>query len=265
MKKFISLLIFMSWLATGSALWGQSIVVKGIYQGKDLYVKNPFAPDGVGFCVYDVYVNDRLTRDEVNSSAFAIDFQILGIKIGAPVEITINHKEGCEPLVLNPESIKPHSTFEITDMKIEGTTLKWTAKNERGSLPYIIEQYRWNKWVKAGEVPGDGTDDETTYEFDLDPYFGENKIRIKQTDYTGTPRYSDPLVYNPRTPKVTYSPRKPEKEITFSRPTRYEVFNEYGKLVKTGFGKSVQVDELESGSTYYLNYDNSFGDTFVKK
>ncbi len=26
-------------------------VFTGVYQGKDLYVKNPFSPDGVGFCV----------------------------------------------------------------------------------------------------------------------------------------------------------------------------------------------------------------------
>ena len=265
MRKIIFLPIILFSLTCLSSAWAQPLVVKGIYQGKDLYIKNPFSPEGVGFCVNDVYVNGQLTRDEVNSSAFAIDFQILGIKVGTPIQVIINHKDGCKPMILNPESIKPHSTFEITDIGVEGKTLTWKAKNEQGSLPYVVEQYRWNKWVKAGEVPGDGTADETTYTFELDPYFGENKVRIKQTDYTEKPKYSKIVTYNPGTPKITFSPQKPDAEIRFSGSTRFEIFDIYGNLIKTGLGKSVDVADLKSGATYYLNYDNSFGETFRKK
>ncbi len=265
MRKTSFLVIILFILNSLGSVCAQPLVIKGIYQGKDLYIKNPFAPDGVGFCINDVYVNDQLTRDEVNSSAFAIDFQILGIKVGTPLEVVINHKDGCKPMILNPESIKPHSTYEITDIGVKGKTLTWAAKNERGSLPYVIEQYRWNKWVKAGEVPGDGTADETTYSLDLDPYFGENKVRVKQTDYTGKPKYSKSVTFNPGTSKITFSPQKPDTEIKFSGPTRFEIFDVYGNLVKTGLGKSVDVADLQSGATYYLNYDNSFGETFRKK
>jgi hypothetical protein len=265
MKKFSPLLILFFCCVSAVDAYSESLLLSGVYQGKDLYVKNPFSDDGVGFCVYEVYVNGELTRDEVNSSAFAIDFNVLGIEVGNEVEIIINHKDRCSPLVLNPEAIKPHSTFEVATMEVKNNILNWTSEGESGALPYIVEQFRWNKWVKAGEVMGEGKKETTQYKFELTPHSGENKVRVKQVDYTGKPRYSKAVTYNPGSPVVSFEPKKVADEITFSSPTRYEVFDKYGNLVKTGFGKTINVANLQRGDDYYLNYDNSFGETFKKK
>lgn len=243
---------------------GQSLALSGIYQGKDLYIKNPFAKNGVGFCVTQVHVNGELTRDEINSSAFAIDFNILGVEVGDPIEVIVTYKKGCTPLVLNPESIKPHSTFEISDIEVRNNILSWTATKESGSLPYIVEQFKWNKWVKTGEVQGIGTAESHTYKFELTPYSGENKVRVKQVDYSNKPRYSDAVTYEGKVSKVTFQPQKADDVINFSSSTYYEIFNLYGELIKTGYGKSVDVSNLDKGE-YYLNYDSSFGETFRKK
>ena len=48
-------------------------------------------------------------------------------------EVTLNHKEGCGPLVLNPEAIKPHSTFEIKSLEVDRNTLKWSRSEEHTS------------------------------------------------------------------------------------------------------------------------------------
>ncbi|MCZ4410715.1 hypothetical protein O3Q51_18000 [Cryomorphaceae bacterium 1068] len=264
MKNFFFIILF-AFPGLSSTAQTSALSLKGVYQGKDLYIENPFSDDGVGFCVYEVYVNGELTRDEINSSAFAIDFSILGIERGESVDVILNHKEGCGPLVLNPEAIKPHSTFEIKRIEVTNNTLNWTSKKESGSLPFEIEQFRWNKWVTAGEVKGKGTTGEHEYSFKLEPYSGENKVRVKQIDYTGKPRYSEAVIYNSGISAVTYSPEKPDRSITFSRDTRFEVFDKYGNLVRTGFGRSLDITDLTSGEEYYLNYDNSFGGTFRKK
>lgn len=261
LQGFILLLFLFCSCISG---FSEALVINGIYQGKDLYVKNPFSDDGVGFCVYEVIVNGETTRDEVNSSAFAIDFNILGINSGAELEVIIRHKDGCSPLVLNPEAVKPHSTFKVTDIDVSRNILTWTTTNESGPLPYVVEQFRWNKWVKAGEVQGNGKGG--NYKFKLEPYSGENKIRIKQVDYTGQPRYSEALKYNANLSEVDFNPKqKVEDEIKFTAPTRYEIFDIYGNLVKTGFGISVDVSNLERKQEYYLNYDSSFGETFRKR
>ena len=70
-----------------------------------------------------------------------------------PLNIEIIHKEGCEPIVINPEVLKPISTFELTSITVDkNNVLKWSTTNEAGILPFIIEQYRWNKWVKVGVI-----------------------------------------------------------------------------------------------------------------
>jgi len=43
-----------------------SIVHEGHYQGKNLYVQNPFAGSGVGFCVIKVTVNGDVTTDQIS-------------------------------------------------------------------------------------------------------------------------------------------------------------------------------------------------------
>lgn len=263
MKKLIFFITLITCFS-GSIFAQQNIVLTGIYQGKDLYVKNPFSDDGVGFCVTEVYVNGNITKDEVNSSAFAIDFSIRGIDIGTPVEVMIRHKSGCEPLILNPDALKPHSSFVVKSITVDDNILTWVTTNERGSLPYTIQQYKWNKWVNVGKVRGNGTPGEHSYQFKLTPYSGENKVRVRQVDYTGKPRYSEAVTYNPGVGKVTFEPTRPQDQIVFSDNTQYEIFNKYGNLVKTGYGDQVDVSQLSSGE-YYLNYDASFGETFKKR
>ena len=74
MNKVYSLLTVLA-LSVLSASAGV-IVLEGNYQGKNIYVQNPFASSGVGFCVYEVTINDQTTTDEINSSAFEIDFSL---------------------------------------------------------------------------------------------------------------------------------------------------------------------------------------------
>ena len=60
MKHFISILIFAAFLSKGFAQGGV-IILEGNYQGKNLYVQNPFGSGGVGFCVTEVLVNGNIT------------------------------------------------------------------------------------------------------------------------------------------------------------------------------------------------------------
>lgn len=241
------------------------IVLEGNYQGKNLYIQNPFAGSGVGFCVTEVMVNDRVTTDEFNSSAFEVDFSSLQLTHGERVTVKIKHKDDCKPKVLNPEVLKPKSTFEVVSMKVEKDgTFEWTTKNENGKLPYVVEQFRWNKWVKVGEVEGKGKADVTNYSIKVAPHSGENKFRVKQVDYTGRPKYSEEVKLRSMSPEVSFAPTKVDKEILFTGETMYEIFDMYGNIVKKGFGTKVDVSNLPKGA-YYINYDNKTGDKFIKK
>ena len=242
------------------------IVIEGKYQKRNIYVKNGFGSSGVGFCAYEVAVNGEKTTDEVNSSAFEIDLSLFNFKFGEKVIVEIKHKENCLPLIINPEALKPVATFEIVEMSIDGKgELNWKTKSENGSLPFIIQQFRWNKWVKVGEVQGTGNPEISNYSFQTEPHSGENRYRVKQVGY-GPPRYSQAVSYVANVPSVTMTldNEKNPKLISFSQETLFEVYDLFGTVVKRGFGTSLDVGELKKGK-YYISYDNATAEFSKKK
>jgi hypothetical protein len=248
------------------------LVLEGNYQGKNLYVQNPFASGGVGFCTIKVMVNENVTTDEWNSSAYEIDLSLHKLKIGDAVTIKIEHKEGCVPKVLNPEVLKPKSTFEVIDMQVSPSgKLTWKTTGENGKLPFVIEQNIWNKWIPVGEVDGAGTPGEHSYDFQLTPHSGENKVRVKQVDYTNKPRYSQPKTFtDPSVKAVDFAPKKVKNtplkfvEAGTDKPvkTRFEIYDSYGNIVKKGYADNVDLSGLKAGA-YYINYDNK-NEQFIK-
>lgn len=239
------------------------IVLDGRYQGKNLYVQNAFSESGVGFCVTEVRVNGELTTDEWNSSAFEVDFLGRQLKLGDPVKIEIRHKDACKfPVrVLNPEVIKPTSTFKVSAMTVDKISgkLTWSTTGETGELTFIVEQFRWNKWVKVGTVRGKGIPTKCDYQLMLHPHSGQNKVRVKQIDYSG-PRYSTVHTFRTIIPELQFAPKKVEDEIIFTDnelnevETMYEIYDEYGNLVMKGFASRVDASGVKRG-VYYINFD----------
>ena len=240
------------------------IVLEGHYQGKNLYVQNPFAGSGVGFCTFEVTINGEVTTDEVNSSAFEIDFANFQLTVGDPLIVKIKHKDDCKPKVLNPEVLKPKSTFEIVSMSINNDGgLEWSTTGETGKLTFIVEQFRWNKWIKVGEVDGVGKSSENKYSFKITPHSGENKFRVKQVDYSGKPRYSQASRYLAPIGEISFDPIKVRDDLLFTGETLFEIYDSYANIVKKGFGSKIDASNLKKG-IYYINYDNKT-ETFVKK
>lgn len=265
------MLYFLFFLASGifsTILHGMEeskvLVIEGKYQSRNLYVQNSFSATGVGFCVYEVTVNGSKTTDEVNSSAFEVDLSRYQFKQGDPVLVEIKHKEKCLPKVINPEALKPVATFDVIAMNVSDDGLfTWSTKKENGSLPYYIQQFRWSKWVTIGEVEGKGYPDIQEYSFKVELHSGINKFRVKQTGY-GQPRFSKEVSITSVQPPVTMSiPEKSPNEVHFSKETKFEVYDLYGAVVKTGFGSTINLTELKKGK-YYISFDNNTSE-FVKK
>ncbi len=244
-----------------------NIVLEGNYQGKNLYVRNPFAGSGVGFCTFEVTVNGSVTTDEWNSSAFEVDLSVHNLDIGDRVVVVVKHKDDCGvgPKVLNPEVLNPRSTFEVQSIGISNDgVLNWSTTGETGVLTYVIEQYRWNKWVYVGEVEGKGiSKSPNSYSFKVTPHSGENKFRVKQVDYTGVPNYSKPVTYNSGGNAIAFNPKKVEDYIDFTSETMFEVYDIHGNIVKKGYSNKIDATNLSKG-LYYLNFDNQTSE-FMKK
>ncbi len=261
MKRFLYIFLFIALNILNAN--SQEIVLNGTFQGDNLFVKNPFSPSGVGFCVYEVDVNGLTSTDEINSSAFEIDLSVYGFKIGQEVNVEIKYKENCLPIVLNPEVLNSRATFELTSIEIKDNKIQWSTVKEAGALPFVVEQYRWNKWIEVGRINGKGISSASEYASPVRLHSGENRFRVKQTDYRGKPKYSKEITFNSTKPEVTFMPTRVDDVLTFSSATMYEIYDEFGGIVFKGYGESVKVSGLQKGK-YYLNYDDKLG-TFVKK
>lgn len=262
MKYFISIFCFIFCFEFSNAA---VLIVEGKFQSKNIFIQNSFGSNGVGYCATEIKVNGHITTDEVNSSAFEIDLAAMNIKPGEKVVIEISHKSDCMPVVLNPEVLKPRATFEIVNMNINAKgILKWTSKNEGGSLPYVVEQFKWNKWVYVGEVQGVGGIENHDYTFQVSTHSGENKYRVKQVGLSATPKVSSPVILNSTTDKPYYMITKDKKNIQFNLETAFEVYDAFGVIVKKGFGKNIDINNLSKGK-YYLCYDNQVTEFDRKK
>ena len=265
MKNLFCTLIFVLTAMTGFS----ALSLEGTYQGKNLYVQNPLDDEGFGYCATKVTVNGDIMPGGTSMGAFEIDFSDFNIAIGEPVFIVIEHNDGCKPKILNPEVLLPRSTFKVVEMNVSASgRLTWQSTDEQGKLPYIIEQYRWNKWVTVGEVQGNGTSGMNSYEFQITPHSGENTVRVVQVDHSGTKRTSKEVKFSSTVPVIVKSPAKVKDIINFSTPdgkafeTRYEVYDAYGNIVKKGVGSSVNCENLLRG-VYYINFDN-VNEKFIK-
>lgn len=245
-----------------------TISLEGVYFGKNLIIQNPEAFDGFGFCVNRVSVNGDVYPGVIAKSVFEIDFSFFQLSIGEPLFIVIEHENKCTPKVLNAEVLLPISTYEVTALSCtdEGK-LKWTTKNEGGKLPFVIQQFRWGKWVNVGEVAGVGGNNPNNYEFTLTPHSGINRVRIVQVDQTARERASNEVKFKSKVTEVFVNKLQTFDELKFyskniAVSTRYEIIDAYGNLVKKGFGNKVDCRNLLKGA-YFINYDNKT-ETFIK-
>lgn len=254
MKKIFTLLFFSVILQISFA----NLSIEGHYQGYNLFIQNPeCATDTLCFCVEKVTVNGiEIHHDQ--ASAFEIRLDSMGLKIGDPLTIVIFHAVGCKPKVLNTNyNHYPVSTFEIVSIEItsEGT-LTWETKNETSELNYVVEQYRWNKWVPIGEVEAKGSALENTYSFDVIPHSGKNEVRVTQTDHSGKKYPSPEVTFTSTVDEVEIIEiNQITKKITCSAETLYELYDDRGNMVKRGFGNQIDCSDLKPG-IYFLNFDN---------
>ncbi|MCX6296926.1 MAG: hypothetical protein NTX97_12870 [Bacteroidetes bacterium] len=157
------------------------------------------------------------------------------------------------------------ATFDIQSFKIskEGM-VSWTSKNESGSLPFILEQYIFDKWVAVAKVNGIGSPTPNSYSIPVILNSGENKFRVKQKGYDKMSRFSDAVTFYSKKEAVNYSIKNKNQLLEFSSDTYFIVYNPYGAIVKQGYGNSLNISEYAKGY-YCLVYDNKLGGFEKKK
>lgn len=246
----------------------QLLSISGYYEGMNLFVSNPLKSDGYGYCINKVLVNGNVLPASIQTDHFEIDLQLFNLKKGDEVFVELDHGDGCSPRFVNPEVLLPFSTFEITNIYAnEYGKISWSTKNESGSLPFHVEQYKWGRWVEAAEVLGGGMKASNSYSIEIVPHSGYNKIRVAQVDNTGQRRTSKTIGFTSHVTRVTKTPAKVKDYVYFKSSgkrvkTKYEVYDAFGNLLKKGFDDVVDCKEILNG-IYFINFDNKT-EKFIK-
>lgn len=239
----------------------QTVVLTGNYQGKNLYVQNPFTSNMKDFCTDAVFLNEIKIMDNIKSSAIEIDLSKLAIN--DPVNIKIVHKEDCKPKVLNAQVIRSTTNFIFESFTVDNKEIKWVTKGEKKTNKVFVEQFLYNNWVILKEVPSKGLLSSNTYSNPSNHMSGLNKYRIRIVEKEGTSYYSKTIEYMATLPEVTFFPKRVSNKIYLSRATDYEIVDGYGNPLLKGTGKEIVCENLTEG-VYYLNVDNKT-EKFLKK
>lgn len=163
------------------------------------------------------------------------------------------------------KSGKVVSSFVMETMLVkEDGFLCWTTNGEHGALPYIIEQFIFDKWVAVGKIEGVGTPTPNSYSVPVSLNSGENKFRIHQQGYDKISRFSDAISYYSKKQPVTYKIEDKNQTLVFSSDTYFIVYNPYGAIIKQTYGNSLNISDYPKGY-YCLIYDNKLGGFEKKK
>ena len=187
-------------------------------------------------------------------AAFQIKLDSLGMSLDDPLEINIYHKRGCKPKVLNQTHQYQRSKLEITNINIENDSLSWIA-NENIPGRFEIQVYRWNKWFTIDSVQKPIKDTSFSFSLKNELHSGSNKLRICFFNSIKKSFCSKEMIHDSSMEEISYSIDKKTKTLNFSTSNRFEIYNEYGLLIKRGKGSTVKLNRLPSG-LYYLNLDN---------
>lgn len=257
-------LVFLIFLISPFTLYAGEEVLKGTYQGKNLYVQNEFSKDNVSYCIIEVLVNG-VKQDGINNSAFEIKLDQMNLKPNQEITVLIRYKDdGCKPKVLNPTVIKNLNTFRFSKFEVTDSKIEWIAENDQPTGIYFLEQFSNNNWVIIKEIKAKPNTGKMNYELPAMHHSGSNQYKVKYQERGSNAFYTNVSEYVSDRAPVTFYPKRVTDKINFSAEVEYEILDAYGVTVRRGKGVEVLCNDLQAGGVYYINFDNKT-EKFLKK
>lgn len=245
-------------LLSGLLTFAEEMVLKGVYQGKNLYVQNPLSSNEIDYCTEVVYLNGNVVLKNPRASSFEIN--LAKLPINSPVEVKIVYKSGCKPKIINPNVIRQTTSFKFISFTIDDKSLNWVVEGESANSVYYVEHYVNNNWTNIKVMTAQSG---KTYSIPVTHSAGLNTYRIKHQEKNGQIVYSQTVTYSSTQGMVKFYPRNVSNKIYFTGNVSYEISDAKKQVLKKGKGKEVDVSSLQRG-VYYVSFDNRT-EQFLKK
>ncbi|GAB4248884.1 MAG: hypothetical protein Tsb0034_28240 [Ekhidna sp.] len=238
----------------------------GVFQGKTLFVQNPFNKEKKEFCVEEIRINEKKLDINYRLSALKVDFD--GYDLFTPVKIRVVHRDTlCQSIIINPEAILFHTIFRFESVALSDSALVWYTKGERGVGEFVVEKLYNGIWIDKENIKATGRYEGQQYTYYPNLEEGANKYRIRYNFPTGSRigyLYSMEVDFDFYPEPVEFSPKSAKTHLYFSRSTHFEIYDDGQKLVLEGQGKEVDVRVLRRGR-YVIYFNGDDPGTFVKE
>lgn len=240
----------------------QEVVLSGNYQGRDLFIQNPYNKSTKKFCTEGIYLNNELIIQNPSISAIRVDMS--DISLDAFVEVRITHSTGCIPSIVNPEVLKSADSFQFMATEADNGSITWSTKGEKnGGTLYIMQSTKKTNWAVIDTIAGKGSSEINRYAIPPIHRLGLNNYKVEYISPSGNKFESPVFNYTASEKYITFYPQIATTTLTLSDSTNYEVEDYFGKVLMKGEGKQVLVLNLKPGK-YYLVIQNR-KEQFIKK
>ncbi|WP_053404398.1 hypothetical protein [Persicobacter sp. CCB-QB2] len=244
----IAYIIFIFFLCFLPALGvAGELVIRGLYQGRDLYVQNPELPDG-GFATAEVFLNGTKVLAHPTSSAYTIPLNTL--KVDDSVKVLITYDGSLPPKVINPQVLRPKVKFTFLAISVNEQNINWTVDGNGLGGTFILQRLVEGKWTIAGSHQSDNMDRES-FQLPVTHQEGNNRYRIRFLASVGKTFYSKVVDYENFQDPVTFYPERVSTKLYLNKAVAYEVEDAYGNFIVGGAGKEIDMSQAETG-LYYL-------------
>ncbi len=199
----LAVFIFIGLLSSKFA-FGNEIVISGVYLGKNIYIENPPCGANTEFTTQYVYVNGKLKISNPTTSTFEVDLS--EFPLNSSIEIRIVFDNNCPPQLINPQVIKPKSSFNFEKISLTGDSLQWQTSGEEGIQKFLVERRIKNDWLIVQSCDGKGNEHDS-YSLNIMESPGANQYRLKYIDKDGKSFFSGVATYISNKSSVTMNDR----------------------------------------------------------
>lgn len=249
MKKYIFLILF---IGLSYSLIGKDSYFRGFYQGKNVFVRNPYLGQGSGFCIEKIYLNGDLVVKNPKVSAYEIDMQ--NLEQDTRVVIRIVHHDDCQPELTNPEVIQGNLKFSWLKVYVDENQIIWITTKESKDGFYIVEKDTNDGWFPIDTVKTKGGIFINQHSLELDHIQGDNLYRVQYHDPEMEIKLSESFNFHSDKKEISHAIDKDNWIIEFTEEVSYLLYNDDSRIIKRGKDVSCNIQKLPKGR-YLIKYD----------
>lgn len=250
MKKNIFLILV--FITISYSLAAKDSYFRGFYHGENVFVRNPYLGQDIGFCIEEIYLNGELVVQKPNVSAYEIDLK--NLQLDTRVVIRIVHHDDCQPELTNPEVIQGDLKFSWLKVYVDENQIIWITTKESKEGVYIVEKETVEGWFPLDTVKTKGGIFINQHSLELDHVQGDNLYRVQYHDPELDVEFSESFNFHSDKAEITHAIDEDNWIIEFTEEVSFLLYNNNSRIIKRGKDVSCDIGKLPKGR-YLIKYD----------